>query len=297
LTKATASVRDADTVVLLGYPSDMRPRLVGLVLLAMATIGATPLRSQQAATRTVTIRVSDQTGAGIKGAQVRCVPAPDSAPVQMETDSHGNLSLDLQPGNYAVSVSAQGFKTAALNVDVAPIAGDATGEANQLVGVTLQIGAMGSPVPVYPKDSLVLTAEGYHAPVALSLAEFCALPHVSLTVHNVHTDKDETYNGVALSTLLAMINAPTGKALRGEALATYLVATGSDGYSAVISLAEADPSFHDGQILVADVRDGQPLAKNGPFQLIVSEDKRPARWVHNLDSISLQSAHRPAAQN
>jgi hypothetical protein len=39
------------------------------------------------------------------------------------------------------------------------------------------------------------------------------------------------------------------------------------------------------------VRDGQPLGKNGPFQLIVAEDKRPARWVHNLESIALQSAH------
>jgi hypothetical protein len=86
-------------------------------------------------------------------------------------------------------------------------------------------------------------------------------------------------------------NAPTGKELHGESLATYLLATGMDGYSVVLSLAEADPSFHDGQILVADVRDGQPLGKNGPFQLIVTGDKRPARWVHNLDSIALQSAH------
>jgi hypothetical protein len=40
---------------------------------------------------------------------------------------------------------------------------------------------------------------------------------------------------------------------------------------------------------VADALDGHPLGKPGPFQLIVSEDKRPARWVHNLISISLQS--------
>ena len=73
-------------------------------------------------------------------------------------------------------------------------------------------------------------------------------------------------------------------------MASYVVATGSDGYSVVLSLAEVDPAFHENQVIVADHRDGQPLGKNGPLQLIVPGDKRPARWVHNLVSISLQHA-------
>jgi hypothetical protein len=73
-------------------------------------------------------------------------------------------------------------------------------------------------------------------------------------------------------------------------MTTYLVAAGSYGYSVVLSLAEVDPSFHEGQVLVVDTRDGQPLGNYGPFQLIVSDDKRPARWVHNLVSITLQHA-------
>jgi hypothetical protein len=56
----------------------------------------------------------------------------------------------------------------------------------------------------------------------------------------------------------------------------------------VLALAEADPNFRGGQVLVADARDGQPLGKSGPYELIVSEDKRPARWVRNLNSIALQ---------
>jgi len=41
-------------------------------------------------------------------------------------------------------------------------------------------------------------------------------------------------------------------------------------------LAEADPAFHSGEILVADARNGQPLdPKSGPYKLIVTEDKRP----------------------
>ena len=97
--------------------------------------------------------------------------------------------------------------------------------------------------------------------------------------------------GVPLATLLAMVNAPLGKALQKEALTNYIVATGIDGYSVVLSLAEIDPSFRGGQVLVADARNGQPLASSGPFQLIVSEDKRPARWVQNLIYITLQGLH------
>jgi hypothetical protein len=48
---------------------------------------------------------------------------------------------------------------------------------------------------------------------------------------------------------------------------------------------------HDGQIVVADSRDGQPLATSGPYQLIVFEDKGPARWVRNLVTISAGTAH------
>jgi hypothetical protein len=43
------------------------------------------------------------------------------------------------------------------------------------------------------------------------------------------------------------------------------VAEGTDKYSAVYSLAEVDPAFHGGTVIVADRMDGQPLgAKDGP---------------------------------
>ncbi|MGB7753007.1 MAG: hypothetical protein WCF88_15745 [Candidatus Acidiferrales bacterium] len=150
--------------------------------------------------------------------------------------------------------------------------------------------AAGSSGAAQPKDTLLLTAGTNHAPISISPADFRDMPHVTVKVHNAHADADETYSGVPLAALLAKLDAPLGEHLRGKALASCIVATGSDGYSVVLSIAEADPSFHGGEILVADTRDGQPLGKNGPLQLIVSEDKRPARWVHNLVSISMQDA-------
>jgi hypothetical protein len=71
--------------------------------------------------------------------------------------------------------------------------------------------------------------------------------------------------------------------------AGYIVAEGADKYRAVYSLAEVDPAFHAGTVIVADREDGQPMAKDGPFKLVNTEDKRPARWVRNLVSIQMRS--------
>ncbi len=264
----------------------MRKQNVSIGLLCIALFAPLWLPAQQFTTTPVTVRVSDQTGAGVAHAQIRLLPAPDKAPAKLETDDQGRLSISLKPGSYALVVSAQGFKEGSQCIDV----GANQGQASQVVPVALKLGDVSSPTPIYPRESLVLSADPDRAPVALSATEFRGLPHVTITVHNGHSNADETYSGVPLATLLARVNAPLGEELHKEALTRFLVASGSDGYSVVLSLAEADPSFHGGQVLVADTRDGQPLAKSGPFQLIVSEDKRPARWVHNLDSISLRSA-------
>ena len=266
--------------------SIMRKQSVSVGLICIALFAPLVLPAQQSASTSLTVRVSDQTGAGVAHAQIRLLPTPDKAPAKLETDDQGRFSISLKPGGYALLVSAQGFKEGSQCIDV----GANQGQTSQVVGVVLKVGDVSSPIPIYSRDSLVLSAEPERAPVVLSPAEFRALPHVTITVHNGHSNADETYSGVALATLLAKVNAPLGQELHKEALTRFLVASGSDGYSVVLSLAEVDPSFHGGQVLVADTRDGQPLAKSGPFQLIVSEDKRPARWVHNLVAISLQSA-------
>jgi hypothetical protein len=141
-------------------------------------------------------------------------------------------------------------------------------------------------------DTLALLTYSDHKSVTLSATEFKAIPHVSVTIHNSHTNAEETYSGVRLSDLLARIGAPLGNELRGKALANYVVATGSDGYKTVLALGEVDPTFHPGDVLVADSMDGKPLdAHSGPFKLVVTEDKRPARSVRNLVSIELKEAN------
>jgi hypothetical protein len=252
-------------------------------------IGSAFLQGQQGTTTPITVRVTDVSGAVVPHAQLQFVPAPDPAPAKFETDDHGERGIELRAGSYTLSVSARGFKTYTRHIDVKIAGGQFS--ASHFVQVVLEVAHSDSPAADVAEDSLELIADPYHLPMRLSPADFRALPHVTITIHNGHTSAAETYSGIPLSTLLEKMNAPLGKELHGEAMASYLIATGSDGYSVALSLAEVDPGFHDGQIMVADSRDGQSLGKSGPFQLIVSEDKRPARWVHNLISITLQSGH------
>jgi hypothetical protein len=163
-------------------------------------------------------------------------------------------------------------------------------------GMTLSHQASSAPgthaaSPAPSTDSLRISAHAYREDMVLKVADLKAMPRTTITVHNEHANADETYSGVRVVDLLAKMNVPLGKDLRGATLANFLVATGADGYVVVIAVAEADASFHLGEVIVADTLNGQPLdAKSGPFRLVVTEDKRPARWVRNLVSIELKSA-------
>jgi hypothetical protein len=116
------------------------------------------------------------------------------------------------------------------------------------------------------------------------------MPRTTVTIHNPHSNADETYSGVRVSDILGPLGVPVGKDLRGEPLALGIVAAGADGYKVALSIAEIDPAFHPGEVIVADTLAGKPLPPDiGPFRLVVSEDKRPARAVRNLISIELKS--------
>jgi hypothetical protein len=117
-------------------------------------------------------------------------------------------------------------------------------------------------------------------------ADLQSMPRKTLEVHNAHTGAMETYQGVELSLLLARLNAPLEQKLRGKALAMYVVAEGADKYRALYSLAEVDPAFHNGTVIVADREGGQPITRDGPFKLVNTEDKRPARGSATLRPFS-----------
>lgn len=264
----------------------MRWQFLGAALLIVSLFA--PSRTwTQAGTRSVTIHVIDQSGTPVPHAQIRFMPVGGSIQTVLETDEHGNRSLNLEAGSHALSISSPGFKSWSESIYVSKQDGESSG--SQVCSVVLQIGLNGGAFIVYPKATLLVIADTYHAPVALSAVDFRSLPHITMKVHNGETNRDETYSGVALTTLLAMVNVPIGKVFQEEALTSYVFAAGAN-HSAILSLAEADPSIHGRQqVLVADAHNGQPLTESGPLQLIVPEDTRPVRWVPKLHSISVQT--------
>lgn len=71
-------------------------------------------------------------------------------------------------------------------------------------------------------------------------------------------------------------------------MTSYVVAEAEDGYRVVFALAELDSGFLDSQVLVADTMDGVPLGpKLGPFRLVAPHERRPARWVRMLKTITV----------
>jgi hypothetical protein len=56
----------------------------------------------------------------------------------------------------------------------------------------------------------------------------------------------------------------------------------------VFSLAELDAGILDSDVIVADTLDGAPMTeKVGPFRLVAPHEKRPARWVRMLKTITV----------
>lgn len=154
---------------------------------------------------------------------------------------------------------------------------------------TLRAQQMHARPPAKPSTSLTFTWQG--KTVTYTPAQLSAIPHTTISVFNAHLKQQESYSGVPLNTLLDKLGVPSGEAVRGPLFLLGVIAHGTDGYQVLYSLAETDPTIHTGQVLVADTLNGQPIAADGAFKLIATEEKRPARWVRNLDSITVLTVH------
>lgn len=151
-------------------------------------------------------------------------------------------------------------------------------------------------------DGRVTVAAGGSSRV-FSLAELARLPRATVTATQHGTT--HRYEGVPLAELLGRAGAwPAGSAadgahgaggsLRGAALARYVVVTASDGYRAVLALAELDSATvataRGGPVVLADQMDGRPLAAaDGPLRLVVPGDLRPARSVRGVVRIEVRA--------
>jgi len=128
-------------------------------------------------------------------------------------------------------------------------------------------------------------------PLDLTAADLKAMPRKTLRVDNAHSKKTEVYEGVLVEDLLQKAGVPQGEQLRGPAMATYVLVEAADNYRVLFSLAEFNSSFMDSEIIVADTLDGAPMpAALGPFRLVAPHEKRPARWVEMVKSLTVVRA-------
>lgn len=131
-----------------------------------------------------------------------------------------------------------------------------------------------------------IAVTGTPRPLTLTAPVLATLPRASIATTN--NGITTTYEGVLLADVLKHAGVPLGPGMRSGMLASYVIAAASDGYRVVFSLGEVDPAITDGRYLVADLADGKPLfGENGTFRLVVLGDKRGARSVRMLSSLTV----------
>jgi hypothetical protein len=103
----------------------------------------------------------------------------------------------------------------------------------------------------------------------------------------------DTYTGVSLWNLIQDAGLLTDPATKNDLLGFVVVATGSDGYRAVISLGEIDPAFGNQPDLVAYSDTGGQLGpggSDGAMRLVLPGDVAGGRYVSNLVSLQVIDA-------
>jgi hypothetical protein len=107
-------------------------------------------------------------------------------------------------------------------------------------------------------------------------------------VNTVEHDAPAQFEGVSLARLLALAGIQMGDTLRGARMSEALLVEAADGYKVVYALAETDPAFSAREIILADKRDGKQLdAKQGPLRVVAPGDKKPARWIRQVQSLKI----------
>jgi DMSO/TMAO reductase YedYZ molybdopterin-dependent catalytic subunit len=141
-----------------------------------------------------------------------------------------------------------------------------------------------------PKTVLLSVGGEVANNVKLTADDFAKLPRRSIRAKD-HRGKEFGFEGVELGEILKLAGVKFGEDLRGKDLALFLVVSASDNYRAVFALPELDHAFTDKVVLVADRRDGKPLAENeGPLRLVVADEKRQSRWVRQVISLTIRRA-------
>jgi len=138
-------------------------------------------------------------------------------------------------------------------------------------------------------QSVKITGE-VTTPLELKAADMQQFKQTNVTRKD-RDGNDHTYTGVVLAELLQKAGATMGNDLKGENLTKFISVEASDNYQVVFALAELDKTFTDRTIILASMMDGKPLpAGDGPFRIIVQDEKKPARCIKQVTVIKVMFA-------
>ena len=138
--------------------------------------------------------------------------------------------------------------------------------------------------PAFCQQLTVQIGDG--KPTVLTRADIEALPHVKVSTSA--SGAAATFEGVALEAVLEKAGVEFGASLKGKRLASYLLVEAADGYRVVIALPELDPAFTDKQVVLVFLKDGKPLdEKEGPYRIVMPDEKRMARWVRQVTMLKI----------
>jgi DMSO/TMAO reductase YedYZ molybdopterin-dependent catalytic subunit len=153
-----------------------------------------------------------------------------------------------------------------------------------LIAAVIPLYCYTRPDPTQPADTLQVKG-AVNNPANLTLAEISSFPsitrEVTLTSSGHQSDNGNyTYTGVTLKEIL------TQTQISSNATKVYIQA--SDGYGTTLTNSETE----NDNVFIAYLKDGSPLTLlsdggEGPFRLIISNDKYAQRWVRGVVTITV----------
>src|SRR5215471_6211494 len=154
-----------------------------------------------------------------------------------------------------------------------------------LAVVTAQAGAV-------PTTEFTVTGDVI-APATYALSDLQALPPTTETVtfQTMSGPQTGTFTGPTLWTLLNTVGLQT-PAVKNGILRQYVIAQGSDGYTALFSLGELAPQFggSNPQVLTAYQQNGALLGATGFARIVAAKDNFGGRYVSNLANLEVGTA-------
>lgn len=126
-----------------------------------------------------------------------------------------------------------------------------------------------------PAGGIVISGD-VHSPGPVTHEQLAALAQHTVDVQ--FSSEKHTESGVLLSDLIGVPSLAT-TSRKNDQLAFAVLATGADGYAALVSYGEIAPDFGNRGVLLATTQDSTPLARP---RLVVPGDVKGGRYVSDV---------------